>query len=166
MFQSQTMTQQNKVMTAGGFLWHSYRFHSQRRRNLSCQCVCRIFRKHAANQLLDWTLYHELLNDSQTNKTMSERGQRYGAQEDILQGHMIADITPQFATESSCLQEVKSATIDQTFAETTDTLTLLRRQEAAEETHRLVSCELLAAHRLCVLLQGQQAQRADSAVFF
>lgn len=28
------MTQQNKVMAAGGFLWLSYRFHSQRRRNL------------------------------------------------------------------------------------------------------------------------------------
>lgn len=97
---------------------------------------------------------------------MSGRGQRYGAQEDILQGHMTADVTLQFATESSCLQEVKSATIDQTFAEMTDTLALLRRQEAAEETHQLVSYELLAAHRLCVLLQGLQAQSADSAVFF
>lgn len=57
---------------------------------------------------------------------MSGRGQRYGAQQDILQGHMTADVTPQFATESSCLQEVKSATIDQTFAETPDTLALLR----------------------------------------
>lgn len=28
------MTQQNKVMTMDGFLWLSYRFHSQRRRNL------------------------------------------------------------------------------------------------------------------------------------
>lgn len=97
---------------------------------------------------------------------MSGRGQRYGAQEDILQGHMTVDVTPQFATESSCLQEVKSATIDQTFAKTTEMLALLRRQEAAEKTHQLVSCELLAAHQLCVLLQGLQAQSADSAVFF
>lgn len=28
------MTRRNKVMTAGGILWLSYRFHSQRRRNL------------------------------------------------------------------------------------------------------------------------------------
>lgn len=79
---------------------------------------------------------------------------------------MTANVTPQFAIESSCLQEVKSATINQTFAEMTNTLALLRRQEAAEETHQLVSCELLASHPLCVPLHGLQAQRPDSAVFF
>lgn len=57
-----------------------------------------------------------------------------GAQQDVLQGHLTVDITAQFAVESSCLQEVKSAAVDQPFTDTTDPLALVCRQEAAEET--------------------------------
>lgn len=57
-----------------------------------------------------------------------------GAQQDVLQGHLTVDVTAQFAIESSCLQEVKSAAVDQPFTDTTDPLALVCRQEAAEET--------------------------------
>lgn len=66
----------------------------------------------------------------------SRSGRRRGdsAEQDVLQGHVSGDVAAQFGVESSGLQVVKSAAVDQLFAETTHLLPLGRRQEAAEET--------------------------------
>lgn len=49
-----------------------------------------------------------------------------GAEQDVLRGHLAADVAAQFPIKASGAQEVKSATVDQALAQATDLLALLR----------------------------------------
>lgn len=72
------------------------------------------------------THFNLILNIEATEMAPWSQWRGCGAEQDILRGHLAADVTAQLPIKASGAQEVKSATVDQALAQTTNLLALLR----------------------------------------